>query len=64
MRIYQKPVDGSLGVYDRFTELGGNSLQAMDIVARVLDDTGTTLSMRDVLMEASTVAEMSAVIDA
>ena len=54
----------TIGVNDRFLELGGNSLQAMQIIARVLDDTGTTLSMKDVLLEASTVAEMSAIIDA
>lgn len=53
----------TIGVNDRFTELGGNSMQAMEIIARVVDDTGVTLSMKDVLMEASTVAEMSAIID-
>lgn len=53
----------TIGVHDRFTELGGNSIQAMTIIARVLDDTGTTLSMKDVLLEAATVAEMSAVIE-
>ncbi|MGB1701043.1 MAG: phosphopantetheine-binding protein, partial [Nannocystaceae bacterium] len=35
----------TVGVHDRFLELGGNSLQAMQIISRVLDDTGTTLSM-------------------
>jgi amino acid adenylation domain-containing protein len=52
----------TIGVHDRFLELGGNSLQAMQIIRRVVDATGTSLSMQEVLMKASTVAEMSAII--
>ncbi len=47
-----------IGINDNFIELGGNSIQAMQIMARVLDALGINLSP-SILLESSTVAIMS-----
>ncbi|MEA5617989.1 phosphopantetheine-binding protein [Cronbergia sp. UHCC 0137] len=51
------PVE-QIGINDNFIELGGNSIQAMQIVARVLNTLGINLSP-SILLESSTVAIMS-----
>ncbi len=50
-----------VGVEDAFLDLGGSSLQAMRIAARVTEDFGVNSSLAD-LFVASTVAEMALVI--
>jgi len=51
----------SVGIHDKFLELGGNSLMAMQVIARVLKAFQVKLSPK-FLFEAPTVAEMAAVI--
>jgi acyl-coenzyme A synthetase/AMP-(fatty) acid ligase/acyl carrier protein len=52
----------SIGVEDRFLELGGDSLQASQIISRVLARFQLRLSVQ-VLFDAPTVAQMAAAID-
>jgi len=49
---------GEIGPDDSFLALGGNSLQAVRIVARLEEDLGADLSVRDVL-ETQSVRRMS-----
>ena len=51
-----------IGVHEDFLELGGQSLQAMQIMSRVRDAIGVELSLTQ-LFEASTVAELAARIE-
>lgn len=48
-----------IGPDDNFLQLGGNSLQAVRIIARLEEDLDTDLSVRDVL-ETQTVRRMAA----
>lgn len=50
-----------LGIHDPFLELGGNSLQAMRIAARVQDEFGVEIPLAE-LFAAVTVAEMALVV--
>lgn len=50
-----------IGVNDNFVELGGNSIQAMQIVARVLNNFHVTISP-SILLQSSTVAMMATTI--
>ena len=51
----------AIGIHDPFLELGGNSLQAMRIAARVQDEFGVEIPLAE-LFAAATVAEMALVI--
>jgi amino acid adenylation domain-containing protein len=51
----------SVGIHDRFLDLGGDSLRASQILARVIDQFGAELNLR-VLLETPTIAEMATVI--
>lgn len=50
-----------IGIHDRFLELGGNSLHAMQIASHVLDRLHVEMSLRD-LFEAPTVADMATIL--
>lgn len=52
---------GPLGVDDDFFDLGGESLQAFALIARVRDAFGVTLTPRD-LFEAGTIGGMAAIV--
>jgi acyl carrier protein len=59
MRAWREVLDtGQLGPDDDFFELGGSSLDAVRIVARLEEDLSLELSVR-VLLEARTVREMA-----
>jgi amino acid adenylation domain-containing protein/non-ribosomal peptide synthase protein (TIGR01720 family) len=49
----------SVGIHDRFLDLGGNSMKAILMVSRVLRDLGTRLPIREVF-EHGTIAALSA----
>jgi len=51
----------SVGIHDRFLDLGGDSLRAGQILARVIDQFAVELNLR-VLLETPTIADMAAVI--
>lgn len=53
-----------VGIRDEFVHLGGDSIRAMRIIQRVLDNFGINFSMKDILLEAPTIADMSEIIEA
>jgi non-ribosomal peptide synthetase component E (peptide arylation enzyme) len=60
--IWMKVLDfDQVGVHDNFLEIGGNSLQAARIVARVLDTFNVDLPVQ-VLLQAGTIADMATLI--
>jgi acyl carrier protein len=50
-----------VGIDDRFLDLGGDSLRASQILARVIDQFGVELNLR-VLLQTPTIADMAMVI--
>ena len=47
-----------VGIHDRFLDLGGDSLRAGQILARVIDQFGVELNLR-VLLQTPTIADMA-----
>lgn len=52
-----------IGVYDDFTELGGESLAALRIAAKVRSTFGTAVSVRELIAAMNTVSELAAELD-
>lgn len=52
-----------IGIYDDYFELGGNSLKAMLILKRILDETGVVISIKTLFLEKN-IAHMALYIDA
>ena len=50
-----------VGIHDRFLDLGGDSLRATQILARVIDQFGVEIEHR-VLLQTPTIAEMAVAI--
>jgi acyl carrier protein len=53
-----------VGIHDEFLELGGDSLHAMQIINRVSSCFDVSVSMNALFLQASTVAEMGAILEA
>ena len=53
----------SLGIYDNFVELGGDSLRATQVVSRLRDTFPVDLPLRTFLLECSTIAKTAEVVE-
>ena len=53
---------GEVGIHDNFFALGGHSLLAMQVMSRVRDEFGATLTLR-AIFDAPTVLELAAEVD-
>ena len=51
-----------IGIHDNFFALGGHSLRAMQVMSRLRDERGVTLSLR-AIFDAPTVLELAAELD-
>ncbi|MEN0135621.1 MAG: amino acid adenylation domain-containing protein, partial [Rhodococcus sp. (in: high G+C Gram-positive bacteria)] len=61
-QVFTEILDVEVGADDSFFEIGGNSLSATQVIARLRAATGTSLSVRS-LFDAPTVAALAAAVD-